>query len=147
MLGQPCETFVSQVRHLNCPGARVVSRQGMRHLTRSQNSAGTFGSTARPAAHRVITPAPICVGRAHVEELVVRLDRDQRLVRRRRGAVGAPRRRGACEKQALSARAKVPYYKYGPSYNSPCNPPHNKRVLDEEEERRNRPSQPGGSSG
>ena len=32
-------------------------------------------------------------------------------------------------------QGKVPYYMV--SYNSPYNPPHNKRILDEEEERRN----------
>jgi hypothetical protein len=36
---------------------------------------------------------------------------------------------------------------YGLSYNSPYKTPHNKRMLDEKEERRKRPSQPGGSSG
>ena len=34
---------------------------------------------------------------------------------------------------------------YGLSYNPPYNPPHDKRILDDEEERRTRPSQPGGS--
>jgi hypothetical protein len=49
------------------------------------------------------------------------------------------------EKQARSARESTLFY--GLSYNSPNNPPHDKRILDEEEERRNRASQPGDSSG
>jgi hypothetical protein len=34
----------------------------------------------------------------------------------------------------FACRRKVPHY-YGLSYNSPCNPPHNKRIVDEEEAR------------